>query len=253
MSMEDAKQIRQRMKYHSKSFPLGRLAFIDLLSMTFALTPGMAAWLATILYVRWCWERPFFAAWVLLAPVLLAGVFLVTNWLMRLSLPRVKPGVYDIGTGKEFMAWYLCLCLGHAVRIAGLQPFFYTFYITKYLYWRAMGARIAYGVNSSIFANLADFPLITIGRGCTLGAFIFISGHVFVGNKVQLGEVILGDNVFLGKDTVVGPRTTIGSGSWIGMYNKLLNDQVPENTRIGDFEWEHFNPHKKEEPRADAA
>jgi hypothetical protein len=251
--MEDTRSIRQKMKYHSRSFPLGRILFVDLITMAFALTPGLAAWWVTALYLRWCWDQPAFAAWLLLAPPLLAAVFLAVTWLIRLGIPRVKPGVYDIGMNKEFMAWYMYLCLGHGVRIAGLQPFFFTFYLTKYLYWRAMGARIAYGVNSSLFAILADYPLLTIGRGCTLGAFVFISGHVFVGNKVLLGEVRIGDNVFLGKGAVVGPRTTIGSGSWIGMNNMLLNDELPESTRIADFEWEHLNPNRKKEEQAGAA
>ena len=251
--MEEPREIRQKLKYHSKSFPLKRLLFVDLVTMTFALTPGLTAWLATVGYVRACWERPYFLAWMVPAPLVLTGVFLLVTWLMRLAIPRVKPGVYAIGTGREFMAWYMCLCLGHGVRIAGLQPFFFTFYLTKYLYWRAMGARIAYGVNSSLFATLADYPLLTIGRGCTLGAGVFIAGHVFVGNQVHLGTVTLGDNVFLAKDVVIGPRTVIGSGSWIGMKNMLLNDQLPENTRLEDFAWEHLNPERKKEARGEAA
>ncbi|NTX41613.1 hypothetical protein FJV41_06575 [Myxococcus llanfairpwllgwyngyllgogerychwyrndrobwllllantysiliogogogochensis] len=233
---------RQRFKHQSRAFGLARVLLVDLITMAFALPPGLVAWWSCLLFLRWSWDRPGFAAWALLAPGVLAGVFLATCWLMRLCIPRMRPGTYAMELSRDYLAWYSVLCLGHAVRICGLQPFFFTFYVTKYLYWRAMGARIAYGVNSSLFAILADYPLLTIGKGCTMGANVFVLGHVFLGDKVQLGEVNIGDNVFLGAGAMVGPRTTIGARSWIGINNKLLKDTLPEDSRLENFEWEHFNP-----------
>lgn len=238
---------RQKFKHQSQAFGFARVLLVDLITMTFSLSPGLAAWAAFISYVRWSWERSGFLLWAMPAPAVLAGTFLVACWLIRLCIPRMRPGTYKMEMSRDYLAWYMVLCLGHAVRIAGLQPFFFTFYLTKYLYWRAMGARIAYGVNSSLFARLADYPLLTIGRGCTLGANVFVLGHVFLGDKVMLGPVNIGDNVFLSYGAFVGPKTTIGSRSWIGMQNKLLKDTLPEDSRLENFEWEHFNPaHKRE-------
>jgi acetyltransferase-like isoleucine patch superfamily enzyme len=244
--------VRRALRYRSRGFPSGRLLLVDAVTLVVLLSPGMAGWAAFVWYARHFWHSPYFVAWMLGAPLVLAAAFLLATRLVRLAIPAVEPGVYEIGTGRRFLGWYLTLCLGHAARVAGLQPFFFASHITKYLYWRAMGARVAFGVNSSIFAVLADYPLITIGKECTLGANVFISGHTFVGNKVLLGRVELGDNVYLGMGTVVGPRTTIGAGSWIGMQNRLLQDRVPENTKIDNFAWEHFKPASAPAPREDA-
>ncbi|HWN71992.1 MAG TPA: hypothetical protein VNM90_30340 [Haliangium sp.] len=244
---------RRRVRYRSRGFPHGRVLLVDALTLVVLLSPGLAGWAAFVSYVRHFWPSPHFVAWMLGAPLVLAGTFLIATRLVRLVIPAVEPGAYEIGTGKRFLGWYLNLYLGHAVRVAGLQPFFFASHITKYLYWRAMGARITFGVNSSIFATLADYPLITIGKECTLGAHCFISGHIFVGNKVVLSRVEIGDNVLVGMGTFVGPGTTIGSGSWIGMHNRLIRDHVPENTKIDNFEWERFNPARSSNPAPPAA
>lgn len=250
--MNDAQDtVRRKLRYRSQGFRYAQLVIVEVLTLTMGLLPGLVAWAAFIQYVRTFWDSAYFLAWMLLAPAVLVTAFLVAVCVLRALIPRVEPGDYEIGVSRRFLGWYLTLCLGHAVRIAGLQPFFFAFYATKYIYWRAMGARIAYGVNSSIFFTLADYPLITVGKGCTLGAHVFISGHTFVGNKVILGRVELGDNVFLGANTMVGPWTTIGAGSWIGMNNLLLRDQVPADTKIDNFEWEHFNPARRK-PQAPA-
>lgn len=239
--------VRKELKYRSKSFAYTQLIAVDALGAAASLSPGLVAWSAFLYYVRSYWDASYFTLRMLLAPAVLATAFLIAVRLTRVLIPRVVPGVYPIGTSRRFLGWYLTLCLGHAVRIAGLQPFFFTFYLTKYLYWRAMGADIAYGVNSSIFVTLADYPLLTVGKGCTLGAHVLISGHTFVGNKVVLGRVDIGDNVFVGAYSVVGPSTTIGAGSWIGMGNRLLRDELPEQSQLDNFEWEHFNPAQRRE------
>lgn len=238
---------RKKFKHQSQGFSVARVLLVDLITMTFSLTPALAAWWTFALYLRWSWEQPAFALLALLAPGVLAGAFLLVCWLVRLCIPRMRPGTYKMEMSRDYLAWFMTLCLGHSVRISGLQPFFFSFYLTKYLYWRAMGARIAYGVNSSIFAVLADYPLLTIGKGCTMGANVLVIGHMFLGDKVMLGEVNIGDNVFLAAGAMVGPRVTIGSRSWIGMQNKLLKDSLPEDSRLENFEWEHFNPARREE------
>ncbi|MDY7226122.1 hypothetical protein [Hyalangium rubrum] len=238
---------RQKFKHQSQAFGFARVLLVDLITMTFSLSPGLVAWAAFVLFLRWSWDRAWFPLWALLAPGVLAGTFLLACWLIRLCIPRIRPGTYKMEMSRDYLAWYMTLCLGHAVRISALQPFFFTFYITKYLYWRAMGARIAYGVNSSLFAVLADYPLLTIGKGCTVGANVLVIGHLFLGDKVMLGPVNIGDNVFLSFGAFVGPRTTIGARSWIGMQNKLLKDTLPEDSRLENFEWEHFNPNQKKE------
>lgn len=238
------KEVRKRLKYRSESFSLGKLVLVEFLTMLFALGPGVITWLSAIAYLRSIWDSAYFYAYLSVFPAVIIITFLSAIFAFRLSLPKLKPGVYPIGTSPKFLTWLLNLYLGHAARIAGLQPLFAAFYGLKFLYWRTMGAKVAYGVNSSIFANLSDYPMLTIKKGCTVGAFTFICGHTFVGNKVLVGPVTLEENVYIGFDVTIGPKTHIGAGSWIGSGNRLLQDSVPNNTRIDNFEWAHLNPQK---------
>lgn len=240
------KEVRKRLKYRSESFTLGKLILVEALTMLFALGPGVITWLSAIVYLRNIWYSPYFYSCLIAFPLFIITLFLGVTLIFRLSLPKLKPGVYPIGTSSGFLTWLLNLYLGHSARIAGLQPLFAAFYGLKFLYWRAMGAKVAYGVNSSIFANLSDYPMLTIKKGCTVGAFTFICGHTFVGNKVLVGQVTLEENVYVGHDVAIGPKTFIGAGSWIGSGNRLLQDSIPDNSRIDNFEWAHLNPQKAE-------
>ncbi len=235
-------EAKKKLKYRSQGFSLSKLAVVETLTMLFALGPAAVTWYSAIIFVRSIWDSSYFYAWLALFPFVVIFSFLTVTLVMRLLLPKIKPGVYTIGTSPQFLAWMLTLYLGHGVRIAGLQPLFAAFYGLKYLYWRAMGANIAYGINSSIFANFADYPMLNIGRGCTIGAFTFVCGHTFVGNKVIIGQVILEDNVYVGYDCTIGPKTKVGQGAWIGAGNRLLQDKVEPNTRLDNFQWQHFSP-----------
>ncbi len=239
----DIKQkVHKKLKYRSENFSIGKLCLVEVLTMFFALGPAAATWFTTIAFLRVIWENPYFYLWLLLLPSVVIFSFLLITLMMRLSLPKVKAGVFPIGISKGFLAWLLTLYLGHGVRIAGLQPLFSAFYGLKYLYWKAMGANIAYGINSSIFTNFADYPMLTIKSGCSIGAFSLISCHTFVGNKVLVGPVTIEKNVYVGLDVIIGPRTTIGEGAWIGAGNRLLQDTVAPNAKVENFEWEHFSP-----------
>ncbi len=237
-----AAEARKKLKYRSEGFGIRGLIVVETITMLFALGPAAATWYCAIVFVRSIWDSAFFYGWLALFPLVVIATFLSITLLMRLSLPKLKPGVYPIGTSPQFLTWMATLYLGHGVRIAGLQPLFSAFYGLKYLYWRAMGANIAYGINSSIFANFSDYPMLTIGRGCTISAFTLISGHTFVGNKVLIAPVNIGSNVYIGYETAISAKTTIGNGAWIGAGNRLLQDKVEANTRIENFEWQHTSP-----------
>lgn len=238
------KEARNKIKHQSKGLSYVNLIMTDVLSMIFGLGPGLLTWFSTILYVRRIWDSEYFMGLIWLAPLVLVFTFLITTFIFRMFVPKMKPGVYRLGFSRDFAAWYLTLCLGHGIRIFGLQPFFFTFYITKYLYWRAMGANIAYGVNSSLFLTLVDYPLITIKRGFSCGAYVHVACHTFVGDKLFLAPVTIEENVYLGMNTTVGPKSTIGEGSWIGFSNRIFQDRLPAGTKLDNFEWEYGNPKK---------
>jgi len=226
------------------SVSIPKLILADVVGSIVAWGPGATTWMICVLFVRSIWGHEAFAALLLLLPVIAAGAIISVTFFFLLCLPRLKPGVYEVDS-FAIKAWYMNFSLTNSLHVSGLMPLIYTTYLTKWLYFRAMGAKIAYGVHLSIYTKFREFPLITIGKGSSLSAGTHIACHTHVGNKLMLGTVEIGERCFIGMDTIVGPKTKIGDDSWIGYGNRLLMDRVEPNTKIDNFEWNLGSPSKR--------
>lgn len=210
----------------------------DFLCGFFSLAPVALAWGVAILFARYCSAQAWWAA-LLLFPVVLVGVFIAAVAVLRLMIPPLRPGKYPVGPNRDCLAWYFHLALGRAIRLGWLQDLIHAFFLSKFLYWRAMGARIPFGVQSSMQVVLADLSLITIGPGCRLGDRVEIFCHIAVGNEIIIGPVCIGRDTEIGARSIVGPYTQIGDGCRIGMGNLLSKTRISDGTVIRNFEWEH--------------
>ncbi len=228
----------------STGLPLGAYVLLDGLGFFLSVGPGLVAWLAMLVFLRWKWADPLFLAWALLAPLVLIFAFVGTLFLFRLALPRLRVGLYDMGVNLGTFAWACHLALSRAAEVCGLRPLLNSFFWTKFLHWRALGMKIAYGVNSSIGVSFVDLPLITIGKGCTISEGVHIACHTFVGDRLYVGTVEIAENVFFGMNCTVGPKTKVAKGAWIGMNNLLGGDTIAEGEKIDSFSWERGNPAK---------
>jgi hypothetical protein len=229
-------------KSETLSIPL--VIVSDFFSWFLSLAPGILAWSLTIaLALRL--QNAAFWAYVFFIPIVASLALIAIIVVIRLFFPKMKPGVYDVGMSRGGIAWFLQFSLNRAVRLSMLWQVINSFHTLKYLYFRAMGARIAFGIHTSLDITLVDLPLLTIEPGCTLSERVHISCHSFTGDKLLLKPVEIGKNVFIGMGTVIGPATTIGAGTWIGMSNQLGIDRIPENSRIESHAWPAGNPDKQ--------
>ncbi len=146
-------------------------------------------------------------------PFVVVFTFIATVFGLRLGLPRLEPGAHSSGLNRGFLAWYCHISLGRSARAFGLQPLLQCAYLTRYLYWRALGAKVAFGVHSSFTVELSDAPLVQIGAGTTLADDVRVTAHRFIGSKLFLGPVSIGENCFIGARATVGPRTRIAPGT----------------------------------------
>ena len=181
----------------------------------------------------------------LVTPLVVYFAFVATVFAFRLAIPKLKKGVTPRPSTGEGLSWYLNLALNRAMYIAGLKPLVQSFHFTKFLYWRALGARIAYNVSTSIGVTFIDVPMISIGSGSTISEGVIISCHTFTGDRLYIAPVEIGKNVFVGMDCVIGAATKIGDESWIGFGNRLMRDTLDGGTKLDNFEWEHGKPAKK--------
>jgi hypothetical protein len=229
--MKASEQLRQGLPFYA-------YFLIDGFSFVLSLGPGLLAYLAVIYFVQNFYQMLGMALVTLLAPFVLVSVFIFVLFVFRICLPRLKRGVYPLGINMGMASWYCHLALSRAATVCGLSSLLNIFYVTKFLHWRALGMKIAFGVNSSISVSFVDLPLISIGKGCTIADGVFILCHTFVGDRLFVSPVEIGENVFVGANCILGPRTKIGDNAWIGMSNFVAH-AVPTGSKIDNFFWEH--------------
>ncbi|HGF0773690.1 TPA: hypothetical protein ACF71Q_000912 [Legionella pneumophila] len=208
------------------------LIFIDLISILLSLMPGVAAFSLTGLFLYYGFSK----TWLVLicSPFVLLFSFILIIALIRISLPKLKPGRYKRELNKTMIAWFCHFALSRAAKIVGLIHLLQSFNVIKYLYWRALGIKVSFRVMNSFDIDFVDCPLISIGKDVTLASQVSISCHSDVGNYLFLSPVVIEDNVFVGVTTKIGPGTTIKKGAWIGYGNAFVNQVIEENAKIGN-------------------
>ncbi len=234
----------------SQGLPTYAYAMMDLIMFPLSVGPGAVAWISVAAYLRYIWDCKYFFACALLSPFILIFVFVLTVFVLRLLVPRLKKGIYAMGVNSGTLAWACNLALSRASEVAAVRPLLNAFFWTKFLHWRALGMKIDYGVNTSIGVSFVDLPMITIRKGGTVSEGVHIACHTFVGDKLIIFPVEIGENVFIGMNCTIGPKTKIGNGAWIGMHNVIGGDQIADGAKIESYAWERGNPEKarKTEP-----
>jgi hypothetical protein len=217
----------------------------DMIALPISLTPVCCAWGVPLWLLRSTWDSCWFYLVLALLPLIAMCSLIVSVRVVRLFLPRMKKGLYTLGLNRGFVSWYMHLALSRAGDLSGLKPLMQSFYLFKFLYWRAQGARIAFGVNSAMGVSIVDYPMIEVGPGGTLSDGVALSAHTFVGDRILIAPTVLGRNVFVGLKSLIGARTRIGDDVWIGLHNIIAGDKILSGTKIENFAWERGNPKRK--------
>lgn len=215
-----------------KTTELSTLMFIvlDVFSFFLSLMPGVAAFSITGLFIYHGYAHTWFV--LPFAPIVLFATFILIVASIRMCLPKLKPGRYKRELNKAMVSWFCHFALSRAAKITGLIPVLQSFNILKFFYWRALGAKVSFHMMNAFDVDFVDCPLITIGKGVTLGSQVAISCHSDVGSLLYLAPVVIEDNVFIGMSTVIGPGTTIKRGAWVGYGNSFVNQVVEENAKL---------------------
>lgn len=175
-----------------------------------------------------------------------------TTWLVRLLLPRLEPGSYAYPAHPQCRAWLLHFALR---RIAALQlwaPVIFSFASLRFVMLRALGARVAFDMQTSVDARVIDCPLVEVGEGSMLAAETLVVGHFLENDQLMLAKVqiargvqvmggatlapgvCLGENVVVGPGSKLLPHVQVGEDSYVGMACLLYNGvRVGANAVIG--------------------
>jgi hypothetical protein len=229
-------------KRRSETVPIPALIATEIVNAIFTFVPAVLAWGTVVVLLRRHWDTEYFWLFLVLSPWIAVLSLTTAVALFRLVAPRLKPGIYPMGMNRGMFGWYCNLALNRAVRVSALWPLVNSSHVLKFLYFRAMGARIAFGINTSLDITFVDMPLISIGKGCTLSEGLAISCHTFVGDKLLLKPVTIGRNVFLGMDCLIGLGSRIEDEAWIGMSNLVANQKLTTGFVLDDFAWDKGKP-----------
>ena len=209
---------------------VGTLILIDVISILLSLMPTVFAVSLMGLFVYHGYSK----TWLVLplAPFVLCFSFIAVIALIRVCLPTLKPGRYKRVLNKAMFSWFCHFSLSRSAKISGLILLLQSFNILKYLYWRALGAKVSFQIMNSIDIDFVDCPLISIGKNVTIASQVTISCHSDVGSLLMLAPVVIEDDVFIAMSVAIGPGTVIKKGAWIGYGNALVNQVVEENTKL---------------------
>lgn len=231
----------------SQSIPVPMMLASDLFGFFFTILPVTGTYLSLFFIGKELWDTPIaFSLFIVFSLYIACFILFLNLFILRLFIPKVRPGVYRIGANRGFLAWYLNFFANRALTLSGLKRIVFTNSILRFLYTRVMGGKISFQTTSSMGVDFVDLPLIEVGSGTTMSEGVTLSAHSFTGESLFLSSVKIGKNVFLGMDVVAGPGTTIGDDSWIGGRNTFIADKIPAGSLFPNHAWSQGNPKKAE-------
>lgn len=156
--------------------------------------------------------------WALIPPIALVFLvgLLLTATVLRLLLPRLKPGRYPFPTHPQALVWLLHFSLQRLMYLPVWRHFLFAFSTLRWALLQALGARAAFNMDASSDVLMLDLPLMELGPETMIGAGSTLSGHLIEQGMLFLGGVRLGRGVQVGNNVVIGPGATIGEHAVIG-------------------------------------
>lgn len=194
------------------------LAF--LLLATLIVGPPMAA---TAALVAWL-PLPAWLAWGL-APVwftLFLVLLCLTLFVARLCIPKLQPGHHAFPGSRQAVGWLLHFALQRIMNQSVWRPMVFSLAGLRWLMLRALGAKVAFGIQSATDVMLVDPSLLEVGPGSMLAANTLISGHLVENGQILIAPVKLGPNVQVMGQVTLAPGVEVGENTVVGPGSKLL-------------------------------
>ena len=138
----------------------------------------------------------------------LAGACIAVG-VLRVILPRPRPGTSKVFVGRDFAAFLISW---------GLESYFPRPLIThiqlltllRWLHGRALGMKLHWSTHISPGTELHSYAMIELGRFTYLGEGTGVTGHLSRGDKLLQAPVIFGDHTNIGARTNIAPGCRFG-------------------------------------------
>jgi acetyltransferase-like isoleucine patch superfamily enzyme len=128
---------------------------------------------------------------------------------------RVRPGRFMLSE-RGARRWIVADSMMRMVERSFLRGYVKEFAPQRYVFYRAMGAKIDASFLIGWDVRILDPWLLEVGPNSLIGSFAVITGHAVEGNAVTLAPVRIGANVTIGLRAILMPGVEIGDGAVVG-------------------------------------
>lgn len=180
--------------------------------------------LAAVAWVIGRLPLPVWGLWGL-APVFAVAflvLFAAMVLIVRLLLPRLVPGTYPFPNSPQGLAWALHFALQRIANFALWHRLIFSFTSLRFLMLRALGAKVAFRMQTSNDAMQVDPSLITVGEGAMLAAGTLLACHFVENDHLMLAPVTVGAGAQIMGNVTLSPGTRVGENSVVSPGAKLL-------------------------------
>lgn len=146
---------------------------------------------------------------------LVVGFYIAVLGLRILFLRKIVPGRYNLSSGKA-LRWIVADSLMRLVERSFLRGYLKDFTLQRYLFYRAMGAKIDISFLIGWDTKILDPWALEVGRGALIGSFSVITGHAVEGDTVTIQPVKIGNRATIGVRAVLLPGVEVGDGAIVG-------------------------------------
>ncbi len=153
--------------------------------------------------------------------LLFLGAFIFQMFIVRLCLPRVRPGRYPFPNHSQVVVWGLHFFLQRIAYIPIWKMTFFSLAIYRTLLIRALGGKIDFDVDTSSDVSLEDPSLMDIAQGSMLGGGVQLTGHMIEPDEVLFGTMRIGRGAQVFGNTSILPGGSIGEYSQIGPESRI--------------------------------
>jgi acetyltransferase-like isoleucine patch superfamily enzyme len=155
------------------------------------------------------------------------AVHIVVLSALRIIVPKPTPGSHLVRLRGPYLRW---LISSSFARVA-MNPIFRAPYwflnVTRFLYLRALGARVGWGAAFPSSALVRDPSLMEVGAGAQIEPGVVFESAVHSAGRVHVesvsvgGGTLIGAHVILMPGAAVGHDARVGAGAFLGTHVRV--------------------------------
>lgn len=151
---------------------------------------------------------------------LLAHVILV--FLLGEIIPKPPEGSIRVSRDRKYLIWVISRSFSDVVTSNLFITPFRALHLTRFIYFRALGAKLAYDATIDPSVNIQTPRLLAIDAGAQLEAGVKVENVVHAMGRVKISPVTVSEGALVGAHVVLmpgatlGPNARVGPGAYIG-------------------------------------